>query len=350
MIGENESIFLSFIIPIYNAEKYLEECLKSLIDQDIPLTDYEIICINDGSTDNSESVIRNFQKYTNILCINQKNAGVTSARNEGLKVAKGDFIWFIDADDFISRNILKELRESAKTKPDVVEVGCYTFSEKLSESQRKKYLNGELTINAYYGNSVIWTSVINRNFLNKNELFFRHPKIKYGEDTLFMYELSLCKPKKIIIKRPFYYYRRTENSAIAVINAESWLIRADSFLASSIVYQSYYEKTKDLECANRLMESLWREMYALANLPRRERGYRLKELKDRKLYPYTPPHFTLARSYATTRTDFVGKLFEKIWCNMHTRKGFLLMRIWISLVNTKKMLKALIKKMIYIKM
>ena len=116
-----------------------------------------------------------------------------------------------------------------------------------------------------------------------------------------------------------------------------------SFDPSIIIYQSYYEKNKDLRCANRLMESLWREMYALANLPLREASLRLRELKKRKLYPYRPPLYTLSKSYATTRTDLVGKVFEKIWCNMHTRKGFWLMRVWIMLINGKNILKNSLK-------
>lgn len=229
-------MFLSFIIPIFNAENYLEECLTSLIEQNISVTDYEIICINDGSTDNSLSVLKDFQQYSNVYVVTQKNAGVASARNAGLNVAKGDYIWFIDADDFVQRNVLKELRESAKTtKPDIIEVGCYTFDEKLSEFENKKYVDEELQINSYYGDSVVWTSVIRRKFCERNELFFRYPEIKYGEDTLFMYELSLCQPQKTIIKKPLYYYRRTAESAIAVKSRESWLNRADSFLSSSII-------------------------------------------------------------------------------------------------------------------
>ena len=93
---------LSIIIPIYNAEEYLEECLESVINQEVPFDEYEIICIDDGSTDNSNSILEKYNKIIdNLTVFYQNNNGVSSARNKGIKLAKGDYIWFVDADDFI---------------------------------------------------------------------------------------------------------------------------------------------------------------------------------------------------------------------------------------------------------
>jgi len=104
-------MFLSFIVPVYNAEIYLPDCLNSLLRQDIPHSDYEIICINDGSKDKSLAVMQDYQaRFPNIQIIDKENGGVTTARNAGLAAAMGDYIWFVDSDDFIKENVLLHLR------------------------------------------------------------------------------------------------------------------------------------------------------------------------------------------------------------------------------------------------
>ena len=104
-------MFLSIVVPVYNAELYLEECLHSLFTQDLPQTDYEVICVDDGSTDKSGFILRSFsEKHQNLTIITQENSGVATARNTGLSAARGDYIWFVDADDVIQTNILRKLR------------------------------------------------------------------------------------------------------------------------------------------------------------------------------------------------------------------------------------------------
>ncbi len=106
---------LSFILPVYNVEPYLEKCIRSLRDKDMPYKDYEIIVVNDGSQDNSKKLVESLQKeIPNILLINQKNAGVSVARNRGIEVATGEYIVFIDPDDFVNQNLLNRLYKRAK--------------------------------------------------------------------------------------------------------------------------------------------------------------------------------------------------------------------------------------------
>lgn len=101
---------LSIIIPVYNTEQYVSQCLKSCLNQTYDQESYEIIIINDGSTDNSLDVIRDFeQKYKNVTVISQKNQKQGTARNNGLKLAKGEYIWFIDSDDWIEPNAISEI-------------------------------------------------------------------------------------------------------------------------------------------------------------------------------------------------------------------------------------------------
>ena len=101
---------ISLIVPVYNVEKYIEKCLLSCLKQDIPQSDYEIIVVNDGSPDSSLAIAERIAAAaTNIIIVSQKNGGLSAARNTGLKIAKGDYIWFIDSDDTIKENCLKSI-------------------------------------------------------------------------------------------------------------------------------------------------------------------------------------------------------------------------------------------------
>ena len=112
---------ISVIVPIYNVEKYLRKCLDSLVNQ--TLKDIEIICINDGTKDNSVEIIDEYvKKYSNILLINQENQGLGMARNNAMKYAKGDYIAFVDSDDWIDLDMYEVLYNKAiKTNADIVE-------------------------------------------------------------------------------------------------------------------------------------------------------------------------------------------------------------------------------------
>lgn len=104
---------LSIIVPIYNVEKYIEKCILSLVNQDF--SDYEIIVVNDGSPDESASIVNELKKkYPNILLFHKKNGGLSSARNFGLTKAKGEYVWFVDSDDWIESNIISLLYKHVK--------------------------------------------------------------------------------------------------------------------------------------------------------------------------------------------------------------------------------------------
>lgn len=102
----------SIIIPAYNVAPYLERCLKSCLDQDIPPEDYELIVVNDGSTDNTLEIAQMFASdHPSVKIISQENKGLSEARNAGLAAAQGDFVWFVDSDDTITANCLNHLRQ-----------------------------------------------------------------------------------------------------------------------------------------------------------------------------------------------------------------------------------------------
>ena len=113
---------LSIIVPVYNVADYLAKCLDSLLAQDLPQNEYEIIVVNDGSTDNSGEIAQQYaDKYANITLINQGNQGLSGARNTGIKCAKGDYIQFVDSDDYLEENVLGGLlKQVEKDNLDVL--------------------------------------------------------------------------------------------------------------------------------------------------------------------------------------------------------------------------------------
>lgn len=102
---------LSFIVPAYNAERTLGDCLDSLLDQDLSTSDYEIIVVNDGSTDRTADIIAQYKVKSQVAirCVEQVNQGVSVARNVGVEYSIADYIWYIDADDVITTNCIKSL-------------------------------------------------------------------------------------------------------------------------------------------------------------------------------------------------------------------------------------------------
>ncbi|HJS00822.1 MAG TPA: glycosyltransferase, partial [Flavobacterium sp.] len=108
-------MLLSIIVPVYNVENYLRRCLNSLLDQDLCLDDYEIIIVNDGSTDSSLRIAQEYgNKFSSIKIISQENQGLSEARNVGIRNALGQYIYFIDSDDFIQKKIFNSIFKIVK--------------------------------------------------------------------------------------------------------------------------------------------------------------------------------------------------------------------------------------------
>lgn len=218
-------IELSFIVPVYNVEPYIEECLRSILS--CSFENKELIIINDGSTDNSESIILSFVKnYSFIKYIKKENEGMSSARNAGLEVANGKYCLFIDSDDVIDSNYIFELIKTAEESNAQIVVGDYyefstnhkklrldksNFSGSLiNETDRlKKILNLEISF-------AIWNKLYLTSFLKNNNLKF---KVGYWfEDLDFVFK---CFYKANEIKKAnciFYGYRQRPGSIMKSIS------------------------------------------------------------------------------------------------------------------------------------
>lgn len=132
---------LTIIIPVYNTEDYLERCLTSCLDQDIPETDYEIVVLNDGSTDGSLQIAHRIaSSHPCIRIVSQENGGLSRARNAGLREATGDYVWFVDSDDYLARNCLETLwYKCVEERLDVLGMGMFKVMQDGSVTERHYY-------------------------------------------------------------------------------------------------------------------------------------------------------------------------------------------------------------------
>ncbi len=280
-------MFLSIIIPVYNAEKYLEECLQSCLDQDVEKEDYEIVCINDGSKDGSLPILqRCAQMHSNVLVIDQPNSGVSATRNRAMQVAKGDYIWFVDADDFIKPNCLARLKAAAANQ-DIVNFGAYAFAETFTAEEKQLFLEDRLPPNETYWGFACFH--LYRNALIKENGLALNEAIKYGEDEVFYNDVYAVAERVIRLDETFYYYRQNPNSATnTVIDPKKLLIRAHSVLLSIEILKSGIESGRYTKGFSR--EFLAARYAALPHcfqsIPLKETRRLFKEMEERGLFDW----------------------------------------------------------------
>ncbi|MED4230137.1 glycosyltransferase family 2 protein [Priestia megaterium] len=247
------NIKVSIVIPVYNTEAYLKECLNSLVEQTYP--NIEIICINDGSTDNSGEILNNYEKrYSNIKVINQENTGLSGARNTGIKNSQGDFLFFLDSDDFLSNKyIVEELLKHAITDQLDIVVGDYICYYDKNKNVPYKHniemynmvMSGSELLNIGIRNntinSVVWNKLYKRECI-QDELFLEGLLYEDMEYTLRV--LSKCNRVKLINCNTVNYRQRDSsimNSAVSLKKGLDYIK-----IAKEIVKQCYSTKNNEI--------------------------------------------------------------------------------------------------------
>lgn len=318
---------LTVIVPIYNAERYIRECLDSLLKQDVPMEDYEILCVNDGSRDGSLEILREYEaNYPNVVVIDQSNSGVCAARNAGLNRARGEFVWFVDADDLLLGKSLGKLLEAAKNCDRLV-FGAYEFNDVLTAEEQALAETGRLETNTSFYDSVVWRNLLRREFLLEHHLNFRYPQLTHGEDGLFLYEVALCQPKTVERDQVVYGYRLHSGSAEAAVSPESRRRRIRSLSQVCEVLLTYYQNGS-AGSADRLMSFLWMTLYDVTRATKAEAKIAMAELKRKGLYPFPKPkECTITDSYMVDRTTFTGKVFDILFRNLHRPWAYHAMRL-----------------------
>ena len=200
---------VSVIVPVYNVEEYLERCLDSLVNQ--TLKDIEIIIVNDGSTDGSKEKIQEYiNKYKNIVYLEKENGGLSSARNYGIPYAKGEYIGFVDSDDYVELTMYEKMYNKAiEEKSDMVECDfIWEYPNKKREDIGKIYSGKKEAI--VEARVVAWNKIIKKDIIEKTKITF--PEGLRYEDIEFFYKIVPYLDKISFVKETLVHYVQRESS------------------------------------------------------------------------------------------------------------------------------------------
>lgn len=237
---------LSVIIPLYNSGKFLETCIDSLLHQDIIVSDYEILIIDDGSTDKSLEVANALaDKHNNVFVYSKLNGGVGSARNLGLSLAKGEYLYFIDPDDYLMPKVLNDLLSNAESnKLDIL-----TFISKPTKNVNLKLepsnqdtldlsniFSGEDYISKYNYKNEIWWYIIRRTFIEESKIRFIEDR--WMEDAILTAQLFLKAQKIAHLPIDAHRHLIVENSAMSSKEPSQYLKVIDDNRNAAIVFES----------------------------------------------------------------------------------------------------------------
>lgn len=276
----------SIIVPVYNVEKYLEKCLKSIQNQ--TYDNFEVIIVNDGSTDNSKEIIKTFEKDARFKSFNKKNGGLSDARNYGIKYTTGDFLLFIDSDDYIDENLLTKLNcVIEKCNPDIIKFNFvdviedkeYKHFERISDSKIVKLT--ELINFDYFEPACSYCYKLK--FYKRHNFQFEIGR--YHED-FGLIPLVLLKSKSIYYLNYFgYFYVKRENSIVNSNNKSEK--RAEDTLYFSLKNIKIIEKEKNIDTDTKALLLNFYANGAINKLKsiKNKKEYR-KKLKNNKLYKY----------------------------------------------------------------
>lgn len=250
---------LTFIIPVYNVESYLEQCVMSIMNQCVP--EVEVILIDDGSTDNSGKMCDMFaERFPEISVIHQQNGGLSAARNAGLYVANGRYITFVDSDDYVGkRSIERILSWIGKTDADICFLKAWkvfpdgscaqlddTYSaEKLraGKSEAIRYLS---EMSKYPGSA--WTKLFRIDFLKRNNLYFPKDR-RISEDLGFIRDCILSANSFDALPVDFYYYRQVRQGSITSKITMKSFEGLGQFVCESVEKLTYAGEPKgEIEC------------------------------------------------------------------------------------------------------
>lgn len=253
------NIKVSVIVPVYNVEKYVGDCLDSLEKQ--TLDDIEIIIVNDGSTDNSDSIIQKYvSRNNNFTVIEQCNKGLSAARNAGLEIAKGEYVYFLDSDDYILKTTLEQLYVKAKKNNlDVLKFVAFTLEELSNElnwnvnsgyKYKGEYLNvyngmellGKFIDNDDTGYPSCCLMLIKRATIEKEHLRFYEGIIH--EDNLFHWQVMSISERVMVLNEPLYC-RRIRNGSIT--QTIDWMRKNKAMCVTTEEMEAFLIKHPELE-------------------------------------------------------------------------------------------------------
>ena len=290
-------IELSIIVPVYNVAPYLRDCIESLLDQGFSEDEYEVIMVDDGSTDTSFEIIQKYaREHRCIKAIHQDNAGVSAARNTGLDHAKGEYIAFVDGDDFLVAGALSKLcGEAQKRDADTLMYSNAVVNEstRFVHGPNISFAFRENKDKVVISTDKIWRLLINHKIIDSHALRFPNG-LKYGEDTFFagLVSMFVQADKQVFCDSCVYYYRIRTGSAMHT-KSESFVVDYMNDMIRVIdLWVDFLNKYPELpkEKRNNVMERQYLLSSAAIFCALRSTTvdpYKIRQLlRNKKVYPY----------------------------------------------------------------
>lgn len=310
-------INLSIIIPVYNVEKYIQTCLNSIFSQDAHTQSYEVIVVNDGTPDNSMSIVKQFaERHDNLFIINQENKGLSCARNAGIEIAKGDYIWVVDSDDSITKNSISQVLDVLTHYSDI-EMFCFNQNEQRREVFTPTSLFTKSSYCKYYGEvhdgyfycrklptGVSSRFLFSKSFLQEHGLLFT-PGI-YHEDQDFLIRCYTKAQRVLPLKHIWYNYNIRECGSITStfkikrFHDTLWIIK--NFRKISKSSQDKKERTILEEGVFSLCYALLKSSY------RSHREYQIFLNENKKSLKF----LLLSSYFKSIRKNSIGKTYRLI--------------------------------------
>ena len=211
-------MLLSIIVPVYNTEEYLERCLDSIFQQSFQ--EYEVIIVDDGAQDSSPAICDKYaMKDKRVKVIHKENGGVSSARNRGVELATGKYVWFVDSDDMVADNALKRLEKIMKKDIDLIVFNSQLEEESQVEDMDIFFKNFYFT---YQLSFCPWNKLYKRDLIIKNSIHFDEEE-KIGEDLLFNVSYYRHIQNIVFLNEEFYDYIIRENSAMTTLDDKRYI-------------------------------------------------------------------------------------------------------------------------------
>ena len=283
---------ISVIVPVYNTEKYIEKCLDSIISQD--MKDIEVIVVNDGSTDNSEEIIKKYvEQYPDkVKLYTQVNGGLSSARNYGISKATGKYLCFVDSDDYIAKNLFDELDTFISDDVDLIKYKCIKVDENGEQIEKvngpvfaKK--NGNEAFNELYSQDVlmeaVWLYLCKREFWERNN--FQFPVNKFHEDWAVVPIMVISANAVVSTGIYGYCYVQSSNSITRDNDDEKIKTRVYDMLEH---YDNLVKKISEVEIDSLTLDNYKIYMsncliLKLKELPEKYHKEYIQELKQRRI-------------------------------------------------------------------
>lgn len=315
---------LSYVVPVYNVEAYVRSCLKSLYAQGLSEDEFEVVCVNDGSTDTSLQILEDFQRdHGNMTIKTIPNGGLSNARNTGVGIARGEYIFFIDSDDYIAENTVKPLLELAMEKQTDMLYFDFIRADADNLKQARYYelgdhpevLPGKEYYAKYYPNNGAWLFLIRRAFMVDKQVYFEVGR--FAEDGMFSV-LSTSKADKVMYCHADVYRNVKRENSIVTRQDDAHLRKMVDDFAYAVEYFTRFveeEESHPSAISDQYIKHLKerRNQYAFfmmirmvrSTMSRKERNEVLQRLREKGCYP----NGGLPKSYGKKYVP-LSKLFQ----------------------------------------